>query len=86
MKSIFQTFLAILPFLSLLAIFNGYPVDARMSARRAHSDVAKRLETGEMDLVKRASPKTFLAKAPHWVTYTLSDYSSTYIMLFGCSN
>lgn len=85
MKSFFQTILAILPLLSLLAVFSGQSVDARMNARRAHSDIVKRLDTGEMEmeLEKRTTPTRFLAKAPYWVAYTLTDYSSVCILCSG---
>jgi len=62
MKSFFSTISAILPFLSLLT------VDARMNQVR-HVD--------HRELIARSTPKTYLAPAPHWVAYTMSDYSTT---------
>lgn len=82
MKSFFTTYLAILPFLSLISLFNSFVVDARLTVRHDHSNLARNVienaaTTNENELVKRSTPKRYLAPAPHWISYSLSDYSKS---------
>jgi len=83
MKSFFTTYLAILPFLSLLSLFNSTPVNARLSVRHDHSILARNVignQATDNELERRGTsttPKRFLAPAPHWIAYTQSNYSKT---------
>jgi len=83
MKSFFTTYLALLPFLSFFAVFNSQIVDARLTVRHDHAQLARNIiedaaAANEVSKVaKRSVPKRYLAPAPHWIAYTLSDYSKT---------
>jgi len=72
MKSFFTSPLSLIPLLSFFALF----ANARLTVRHDHSNVARTVDTQE--LAKRATtPKTYVAPAPHWIAYTMSDYSKT---------
>jgi len=76
MKSLFTSTLSFIQLLSFLSFF-AFPtvvVDARLTVRHDHSKLARNvIETQQLE--KRGAPTPYLSKAPHWIAYTMSQYS-----------
>jgi hypothetical protein len=77
MKSFFSTLLAILPFLSLITLFNTLSVDARATDKH-HKEKHGKPKGNTQNKGSNPTPKRYLAPAPHWVAYGFEDYSRVY--------
>jgi len=78
MKSVFTSPLSLLRFLTFFALLTleATVVNARLTVRHEHSNVARKV-VDTQELAKRSVSKTYLAPAPRWIAYSMSDYSKT---------